>query len=55
MAFKTYKIKAYLDETRANLGVIATRSRHGIVGLFTSSLANFLNSFSPSDVLVLRP
>ena len=52
---KKDKIKAYLDEARANLVVIATRSRHGLVGLFTSSLADFLNSFSPCNVLVLRP
>lgn len=49
------KIKSYLDETKADLVVIATRGRHGIKGLFSSSLADFLCKFSPCDILVLRP
>ena len=49
------KIKSYLNEAKADLVVIATRGRHGIVGLFASSMADFLISFSPCNVLVLRP
>ena len=52
---RSEKIKNYLDEVGADLVVIATRGRHGIAGLFSSSLADFLIKFSPCNVLVLRP
>lgn len=49
------KIKDFLTEVDADLVVLATRGRHGIVGFFTSSLADFLCKYSPCDVFVLRP
>jgi nucleotide-binding universal stress UspA family protein len=49
------KIKKYLEETKADLVVVATRGKHGIAGLFSSSFADFLCKFSPCDVLVMRP
>lgn len=48
-------IKAYLEEVKADLVVVATRGKYGIPGLFSSSLADFLCKFSPCDVLVMRP
>lgn len=48
-------VKEYLTRINADLVVLATRGRHGIVGFFTSSLADFLCKYSPCDVLVLRP
>lgn len=49
------KIKEYLDEVKADVVVVATRGKHGIEGLFSSSFAEFLVKFSPCDVHILRP
>ncbi|MCR9205423.1 MAG: universal stress protein [Halobacteriovoraceae bacterium] len=49
------KIKEYLKEVDADLVVVATRGKHGIDGLFSSSFAEFLVKFSPCDVHILRP
>lgn len=49
------KIKEYLSDVNAGLAVVATRGRHGIEGLFSSSLADFLVKYSPCNVLVMRP
>lgn len=48
------QINSYLKEVKADMVVIATRGKHGIEGLFSSSLADFLCKYSPCDVLVLR-
>ncbi len=49
------KVKEYLNEVKAGLTVVATRGQHGIEGLFSSSLADFLVKYSPCHVLVMRP
>lgn len=49
------RIKEYFEEVNADLGVVATRGQHGIEGLFSSSLADFLVKYSPCHVLVMRP
>lgn len=49
------KILEYLNISHADLAVVATRGKHGIDGLFSSSLTDFLTKYSPCDVLVLRP
>lgn len=49
------KIKEYLEDIKADLVVVATRGKHGIDGLFSSSFAEFLVKFSPCDVHILRP
>lgn len=49
------KIKEYLEEKDAGLVVVATRGQHGIEGLFSSSLADFLTKYSPCHVLIMRP
>lgn len=48
-------IKDYLKEVKAEMVIVATRGKHGIEGLFSSSLTDFLCKYSPCDVLVLRP
>ncbi len=49
------KIKHYLNEVDAQLVVTASRGKHGIEGLFSSSFSDFLIKHSPCDVLVMRP
>ncbi|MAF76942.1 MAG: hypothetical protein CME63_05860 [Halobacteriovoraceae bacterium] len=49
------KMKEYLSEINADLVVVATRGKHGIEGLFTSSFAEFLVKYSPCDIHILRP
>lgn len=49
------KVKEYLENINADLVVVATRGKHGIEGLFSSSFAEFLVKFSPCDVHILRP
>jgi nucleotide-binding universal stress UspA family protein len=49
------KIREYLESINADLVVVATRGKHGIDGLFSSSFAEFLVKFSPCDVHILRP
>jgi len=45
----------YLKDSETNLAIVATRGKHGVEGLFTSSFADHLNKFSPCDIYVLRP
>lgn len=45
----------YLKTNKQDMVVVATRGKHGIPGLFDSSFAEYLNKFSPCDILVLRP
>jgi nucleotide-binding universal stress UspA family protein len=45
----------YLEESKADLLVVATRGKTGLAGFFGSSFAEHMNKFSPCDVLVLRP
>jgi nucleotide-binding universal stress UspA family protein len=49
------KIAEYAQKIQANMVVIATRNRKGIVGFFSSSFADRILELSPCDVLVLRP
>jgi nucleotide-binding universal stress UspA family protein len=49
------RIKNYLNEVEADLVITATRGKHGIDGLFSSSFTDYLCKFSPCDVLVMRP
>lgn len=49
------ELKKYLEKVEANLVVVATRGKHGVEGLFSSSLTEFLIKYSPCDVLTLRP
>ena len=49
------RIVKYANEIGADMIVVATRSKKGIVGFFTSSFADRMLKFSPCDVLVLRP
>lgn len=48
-------IAEYAKELGANLIVVATRKKKGIIGFFTSSFADQILKLSPCDVLVLRP
>jgi nucleotide-binding universal stress UspA family protein len=48
-------MKSILEETKADLAVVATREKHGIKGFFSSSFAEYLIKFSPCDILVMRP
>lgn len=52
---KEIVLKDYLTEVNAEMVIVATRGKHGIDGLFSSSLTDFLSKYSPCDVLVLRP
>lgn len=49
------RITDYLKESKATLAIVATRGKHGIEGLFSSSFAEHLIRFSPSDLYILRP
>lgn len=49
------KTKEFLEEVNADLCVVATRGKHGIKGLFSSSFADHLLKYSPCDIFVLRP
>ncbi|GAB4412848.1 MAG: hypothetical protein OHK0056_18230 [Bacteriovoracaceae bacterium] len=49
------KIRDYLKEKKADLVVVATRGKHGIEGLFSSSFAEHLVKYAPCDVHILRP
>jgi nucleotide-binding universal stress UspA family protein len=49
------KLLEYLKASNADLAVVATRGKHGVEGLFSSSLTDFLCKYSPCDILVLRP
>ena len=48
-------IREYLYKVNANLVVVATRGKHGIEGLFSSSFTEHLLKFSPCPIYVLRP
>lgn len=52
---KEQTIREYLTEQKSDLVVVSTRGKHGIEGLFSSSLADFLCKYSPCDILVMRP
>jgi hypothetical protein len=45
----------YAHTINANMIVVATRNKKGIVGFFTSSFAEAMLKFSPCDVLIIRP
>jgi nucleotide-binding universal stress UspA family protein len=49
------KIGEFLNEQKADLTIVATRGKHGMEGLFSSSFAEHLVKFSPCDVHILRP
>jgi nucleotide-binding universal stress UspA family protein len=49
------KILEYLKSSKADLAVVATRGKHGVEGLLTTSLTDFLCKYSPCDLLVIRP
>lgn len=49
------KMREYLEESSADMVVVATRGKHGIEGLFSSSFAEHLVKYSPCDVHILRP
>lgn len=50
-----HRMTEYLKEEKADLAVVATRGKHGIEGLFSSSFADHLTRYSSCDVYVLRP
>jgi hypothetical protein len=45
----------YADKERATLVVAASKEKEGFQGLFESSFTAFLNKFSTSNLLILRP
>jgi hypothetical protein len=45
----------YADKEGATLIVAASKQREGFAGLFESSFTAFLNKFSRSNLLILRP
>jgi nucleotide-binding universal stress UspA family protein len=45
----------YAEETGASLIVAASKDRQGFAGLFESSFTTFLNKFSKTNLLILRP
>jgi len=49
------KVVEFLKSDDFDLVITATRGKHGIDGLFSSSFTDHLNKFSPCDVYVLRP
>jgi len=49
------RLKEYLEESKADLCVVATRGKHGIQGLFSSSFAEHLVKYSPCDLHIKRP
>lgn len=49
------KMVEYAKEIDANMIVVATRNKRGLAGFFTSSFADKMLTFSPCDILVLRP
>ena len=49
------KIREYLKDIKADLVIVATRGKHGLEGLFSSSFAEHLIKYSPCDIHVLRP
>ena len=49
------QIVKYLEESGADLAIMATRGKHGIEGLFTSSFADYMIKHAPCDLTILRP
>ncbi|WP_372653077.1 universal stress protein [Halobacteriovorax sp.] len=49
------KITEYLMDVKADVVVVASKPKHGIEGLFSSSFTEHLVKYSPCDVHVLRP
>lgn len=44
----------YLQSINADCAIVATRGKHGIEGLFSSSFAEHLVKFSPCDIYILK-
>lgn len=44
----------FLKKEKADLVIVATRGKHGVEGLFSSSFTEYLSKFAPCDILVLR-
>lgn len=44
----------FLKEQKTDLVVVATRGKHGMESLFSSSFTEYLSKFAPCDILVLR-
>jgi nucleotide-binding universal stress UspA family protein len=49
------KISDYLVEVDADLVIVASKQKHGIEGLFSSSFTEHLVKYSSCDVHILRP
>ncbi|WP_127715882.1 universal stress protein [Halobacteriovorax sp. HLS] len=49
------KISDYLTEVDADLVIVASKQKHGIEGLFSSSFTDHLVKYSACDIHVLRP
>lgn len=49
------KITEYLLDVNADVVIVASKQKHGIEGLFSSSFAEHLVKYSPCDVHILRP
>ena len=49
------KISDYLTEVNADLVVVASKQKHGIEGLFSSSFTEHLVKYSSCNVHLLRP
>jgi nucleotide-binding universal stress UspA family protein len=45
----------YIDEIRPDLVIAATQEKQGLAGFFEGSFTAFLNKFSRSNLLLLRP
>lgn len=49
------KITEYIDEVDAELVVVASKQKHGIEGLFSSSFTEHLVKYSSCNIHILRP
>jgi nucleotide-binding universal stress UspA family protein len=49
------RLTHFLKEANADLAIVATRGKHGIEGLFSSSFSDHLIKYSPCDIYILRP
>lgn len=50
-----HKIIDFISSSKADLTVIATRGKHGIEGLFSSSFAEYMIRHSPCPLFISRP
>lgn len=48
------RMREFLEDTDANLAIVATRGIHGIEGLFSSSFAEHMIKYSPCDTYIVR-